>query len=76
MNIIFCHLRDYTGRSKEVVQLDQEQTVSVPDDVPFLGVHFTPSADQSPVITIGPTATPAWEEELQGTSVRIRNSSH
>ena len=36
----------------------------VPDlDIPFLGVHFTPSADQSPVITIGPTATPAWGRE-------------
>ena len=32
----------------------------VPDlDVPFLGVHFTPSADEVPKISIGPTATPA-----------------
>lgn len=30
----------------------------VPDlNVPFLGVHFTPSADSNPVVTIGPTAT-------------------
>jgi L-2-hydroxyglutarate oxidase LhgO len=43
----------------------------VPDlDVPFLGVHFTPSAAATPVVSIGPTATPAWGREnyrgLQG----------
>lgn len=36
----------------------------VPDlNVPFLGVHFTPSAGASPVVSIGPTATPAWGRE-------------
>ena len=36
----------------------------VPDlDVPFLGVHFTPSADATPLVSIGPTATPAWGRE-------------
>ena len=36
----------------------------VPDlNVPFLGVHFTPSADAQPLVTIGPTATPAWGRE-------------
>ena len=36
----------------------------VPDlNVPFLGVHFTPSADPTPVVSIGPTATPAWGRE-------------
>ena len=36
----------------------------VPDlNVPFLGVHFTPSADQNPVVSIGPTATPALGRE-------------
>ena len=36
----------------------------VPDlNVPFLGVHFTPSADETPVVSIGPTATPAWGRE-------------
>ena len=36
----------------------------VPDlNIPFLGVHFTPSADDRPVITIGPTATFAWGRE-------------
>ena len=36
----------------------------VPDlSVPFLGVHFTPSADEEPVVSIGPTATPAWGRE-------------
>ena len=36
----------------------------VPDlNVPFLGVHFTPSADAIPLISIGPTATPAWGRE-------------
>jgi len=36
----------------------------VPDlNVPFLGVHFTPSADSSQVISIGPTANPAWGRE-------------
>ena len=36
----------------------------VPDlNVPFLGVHFTPSADNEPVINIGPTATPALGRE-------------
>lgn len=36
----------------------------VPDlNVPFLGVHFTPSADPVPVVSIGPTATPAWGRE-------------
>ena len=36
----------------------------VPDlNIPFLGVHFTPSADSIPLISIGPTATPAWGRE-------------
>lgn len=36
----------------------------VPDlNVPFLGVHFTPSAATNPVVSIGPTATPAWGRE-------------
>tara|TARA_Y100000589_G_C27198691_1_gene648281 strand:+ start:1948 stop:3174 length:1227 start_codon:yes stop_codon:yes gene_type:complete len=36
----------------------------VPDlKFPFLGVHFTPSADSKPEIFIGPTATPAWGRE-------------
>lgn len=36
----------------------------VPDlSVPFLGVHFTPSADKIPKISIGPTATFAWGRE-------------
>ena len=36
----------------------------VPDlSVPFLGVHFTPSADETPVVSIGPTATPAFGRE-------------
>ncbi len=36
----------------------------VPDlNVPFLGVHFTPSADIVPIINIGPTATPAFGRE-------------
>jgi L-2-hydroxyglutarate oxidase LhgO len=36
----------------------------VPDlNVPFLGVHFTPSAGPSPVVSIGPTATLAWGRE-------------
>ena len=36
----------------------------VPDlNVPFLGVHFTPSADPNPLVSIGPTATPAWGRE-------------
>ena len=36
----------------------------VPDlNVPFLGVHFTPSADATAVVSIGPTATPAWGRE-------------
>jgi L-2-hydroxyglutarate oxidase LhgO len=36
----------------------------VPDlNVPFLGVHFTPSAEAKPIVSIGPTATPAWGRE-------------
>ena len=36
----------------------------VPDlNVPFLGVHFTPSADNFPVVNVGPTATPALGRE-------------
>ena len=36
----------------------------VPDlNIPFLGVHFTPSAGTIPTISIGPTATPAWGRE-------------
>ena len=36
----------------------------VPDlEVPFLGVHFTPSADAQPVVSIGPTATATWGRE-------------
>jgi len=36
----------------------------VPDlNVPFLGVHFTPSADPTSLVSIGPTATPAWGRE-------------
>ncbi len=36
----------------------------VPDlNLPFLGVHFTPSADETPLVTIGPTATLAFGRE-------------
>ena len=36
----------------------------VPDlSVPFLGVHFTPSADATPIVSIGPTATLAFGRE-------------
>jgi len=36
----------------------------VPDlNLPFLGVHFTPSADNDPLISIGPTATLAFGRE-------------
>jgi len=36
----------------------------VPDlEIPFLGVHFTPSADPEPVVSIGPTATLALGRE-------------
>ena len=36
----------------------------VPDlNLPFLGVHFTPSADNEPLISIGPTATLAFGRE-------------
>ena len=36
----------------------------VPDlNVPFLGVHFTPSADNEPLVSIGPTAVPALGRE-------------
>ncbi len=36
----------------------------VPDlNMPFLGIHFTPSADSRPVVSIGPTATPALGRE-------------
>ena len=36
----------------------------VPDlNIPFLGVHFTPSTDANPVISIGPTATLALGRE-------------
>ena len=36
----------------------------VPDlSLPFLGVHFTPSADSTPWVSIGPTATPALGRE-------------
>lgn len=36
----------------------------VPDlNVPFLGVHFTPSADSEAIVSIGPTATLAWGRE-------------
>ena len=36
----------------------------VPDlSVPFLGVHFTPNAMPSPVVSIGPTAIPALGRE-------------
>ena len=39
----------------------------VPDlEVPFLGVHFTPSADAQPVVSIGPTATATWGREHYG----------
>ena len=32
-------------------------------NVPFLGIHFTPSADEIPIVSIGPTATPALGAE-------------
>ena len=36
----------------------------VPDlNIPFLGVHFTPSAETTPVVSIGPTATLAFGRE-------------
>jgi len=42
----------------------QTNLYPVPDlSVPFLGVHFTPSADPIATVSIGPTATPAWGRE-------------
>lgn len=42
----------------------QTNLYPVPDlNVPFLGVHFTPSADTIPIVSIGPTATPALGRE-------------
>ena len=42
----------------------QTNLYPVPDlTVPFLGVHFSPSADTTPFVSIGPTATPAWGRE-------------
>ena len=42
----------------------QTNLYPVPDlNVPFLGVHFTPSADETPIVSIGPTATPAFGRE-------------
>lgn len=36
----------------------------VPDlDVPFLGIHYTPSSNKNGTVTIGPTAIPAWGRE-------------
>ena len=40
----------------------------VPDlNVPFLGVHFTPTADLNPIINVGPTATLALGRENYST---------
>ena len=40
----------------------------VPDlNVPFLGVHFTPTADENPTINVGPTATFALGRENYST---------
>ena len=37
----------------------------VPDlNVPFLGVHFTPTADEKPKINVGPTATLAFGRKI------------
>lgn len=46
----------------------QTNLYPVPDlNVPFLGVHFTPSADPTQAVSLGPTATPAWgRENYQG----------
>ena len=46
----------------------QTNLYPVPDlSVPFLGIHFTPSADETPVVSIGPTATFAFgRENYQG----------
>ena len=36
----------------------------VPDlSVPFLGVHFTPGSNNNCLVSIGPTASPAWGRE-------------
>ena len=50
-----------TKRTSEIQP--QTNIYPVPDlEVPFLGVHFTPSADAQPVVSIGPTATVSWGE--------------
>lgn len=44
----------------------------MPDlNLPFLGVHFTPSADKNEIVTIGPTATPAFGSENYNGLVNI-----
>lgn len=51
----------------------------VPDlDVPFLGVHFTPTADEKPIINVGPTATLAFGRENYSAfkNLEILNSSY
>ena len=50
----------------------------VPDlNVPFLGVHFTPTADEKPTINVGPTATLAFGRENYSLfqNLEILNSS-
>ena len=50
-------------RAKSGLNLKQN-IYPVPDlSVPFLGVHFTPSASEQATIRIGPTATPALGRE-------------
>ena len=55
----------YIGKLKMIVRLNFSTNLyPVPDlRFPLLGVHFTPSADSKPEISIGPTATPAWGRE-------------
>ena len=50
-------------KSKSPINLKQN-IYPVPDlSMPFLGVHFTPSASDTPTINIGPTATPGLGRE-------------
>ena len=50
----------------------------VPDlNIPFLGVHFTPTADKTPTINVGPTATFALGRENYSSleNIELFNSS-
>ena len=61
----FCHLKNLLKLSKGSEIKMNTNLYPLPDlNLPFLGLHFTPTGTDPVSVSIGPTATALWAEKL------------